>query len=139
MGAQKIFIICLFIFVFFNVIFYMAKLNTFMLSASSIIGIFITLGGIAVILSIIPTTNAAPALKWFMSIILVVSIFYSITIPGGLMGPTITIGIGIATNIISMFSSDTNSFSFLPWIFFTILSLLGVVCGMLSISSYGSD
>jgi hypothetical protein len=115
----------------------MIGLTTFNLSASSIIGIFITLGIIVVLISIVPTLGVAPAIKWFMSSIIFISIFYSVTV--NLLTYNLTIGIGLATNIISMFSGDPNSLSFLPWIFFTSLGLFGVICGMFSISSGGGD
>lgn len=136
MGTQKIFISSILTLAVFNIAFYIVGLNETLFSYGSIIGYFITLGVIAVGISIIPTTSAGSTITWLMRVVIVVSIIYSISF--NVLTYTISVGMGLCTQLTNMFSSDINNITFIGWVFFTIIGLVGTISGIVSMSG-GSD
>src|SRR4030042_5769580 len=132
MVAQKIFLSCLTTLILFNLLFFLTGYNTSFLSYDSVTGIFITLGIIAVIVSALPLVDSESTMKWFLHTIIICSILYSFSFK--ILGYPINVGIGLASNLSNMFSSDIATLSFMPWLFFTFLGLLGVICGVISTS-----
>ncbi len=132
MVAQKIFVSCLIALVLFNFIFYVSGLNPDLLSAESLIGIFIALALIAVIASIIPTVSAGGTVSWFLWTAIMAGLFYSVSfdIQLGIFSRHIIIGFGLASHLTEMFVGDINNVSFIPWLFFTTIGLIGVISGI---------
>lgn len=97
---------------------------------SSIIGIFLTLGVIAVGVSVIPTTSGGSTITWFLSTIIVLSILYSISF--NVLTFNMTVGIGLVTKLTNMpqFSSDLNNIGFMPYLFFQVIGLIGLIGGI---------
>lgn len=132
MAATKIFLSCLTTLILFNALFFITGYNTSIISYESILGVFLTLGGIAILISLIPTTSASGTIKWFMAIIIMTSIMYSITFT--VLTYNLTVGIGLASNLTNMFSGDLNSLSFMPWLFFMVIGLIGLISGIMATS-----
>jgi hypothetical protein len=141
MASGKIFLSVLVTLIFFNIVFYLIGYNSEIVSTDRIIGVFITLGVIALLAGLLPLTDVGAPAKWLMSIISILSILYAITIPLSkiplLKLPDQKYGVGLASSLIGMFSSDPASISFIPFLFFTSLSLIGVISGMMAISGGG--
>ena len=135
MAGQKIFLGCLITLILFNLLFYITGYNDSYLSSSSIIGLFVTLGLVAVAISVLPIIDSESTAKWFLSVVIMASILFQFTVTIPVveweMPP---IGIGLATNLSGMFSSDINSLSFMPFIFFTMIGLIGLISGIISMS-----
>lgn len=132
MVAQKIFISCMATLIIFNLLFFLTGYNTSWIAWDSVTGVFITLGIIAVIVSALPLIDSESTMKWFMHTIIICSIMYSFSFT--ILGYPINVGIGLASNLANMFSSDINTIAFMPWLFFTFTGLLGVICGVISVS-----
>ena len=126
------FISCLTTLIIFNFLFFITGLNTDILSASSIIGIMVSLAVIAVAVSLIPTTSASGSMNWLMGMVIAVSLFFSVSFT--VFTYDITIGVGLATHITDMFPLDMESLMFMPWLFFTIIGILGTVSGIMAMS-----
>lgn len=129
MVAQKIFISCMVTLVLFNFVFYVSGLNADLLSAGSLIGFFLTLGAIAVVVSVIPLLNGGSVLQWFSSSLIMIGLFYSVNL--SVLTYNVPIGIGLASNITNMFSSDMTALSFMPFLFFTAVGLIGIISGII--------
>lgn len=127
--VAKAFISVLVVLVLFNAVFYIAGYNDDLLSFSSIIGIFLSLGVIAVVVSIIPTTSAGSTISWFLQTIMILSILYSISF--SVLTYNLTIGVGLVTKLTNMFSGSVNDLSFIPYLFFHLLGIIGLLAGLL--------
>ena len=137
MGTQKIFLSSVVTLLFFNIAFYIIGLNETLLSAGSIIGYFITLSVIAVIISIIPTTSAGSTITWLMRVVIIVSIIYSVSF--NVLTYSLSVGVGLCTQLTNMFSSSVNSLEFIGWLFFTIIGIVGTISGIIAMSGGGEN
>lgn len=135
MGTQKIFLSSIITLLVFNIAFFITGYNDTLLSATSIIGYFLTLAVIAVVISIIPTTSAGSTITWLMRVVMVVSIIYSVSF--NVLTYTLTVGVGLCSKLTNMFSSNVNNIGFIGWLFFMIIGLVGTVSGLLSMSGGG--
>ena len=141
MGVKKIFISILATLIFFNIIFYVISLSGFLFYESDIVSVFLTLGVIAIGVSIAPIVDSEGPIVWFMSIIVICSILYQIKLTIPVIHVNLPpIGVGLVTRLTNLpvCSSDINSIWFMPFIFFHTLGLMGVISGILSISG-GSE
>lgn len=132
MASGKIFLSVIVTLIIFNIVFYLTGYNSEIVSTKRIIGVLITLGIIAIMLGFVPVTDMGTPAKWLMSLITMISILFSISFQ--VLTHDVTIGVGLASSLITMFSSDPASINFIPFLFFTALSLIGVISGMLTIS-----
>jgi hypothetical protein len=129
MVAEKVFVSCIIVLLLFNFIFYVSGYNPDLLSVGSIIGIFVTLGGIAVIVSFIPTVSAGGTVQWFATSLIMVGLFYSVSFQ--VLSYNVHIGLGLASNITNMFSADMGTIAFMPFLFFTAIGLIGIISGII--------
>ena len=165
MAIEKMFFSCLIILILFNfLLFVIPGGNSDLLSVSSIIGIFTGAAVIVALASFVPTTEAGSGFRWVLNIVIALCLFYNVDftiggtsyngtlLPGrpsnltpiGL--PTVTtggtwnikFGVGLATNITKIFSSDPNTLAFIPWLFFTFVGLMGAICAILMMAG-GDD
>lgn len=135
MAGQKIFLSCLVTLILFNLLFYITGYNDSFLSYESILSLFITLGLTAIVIAVLPVIDSESTAKWFLSIVMMASILYRFTVTIPVIDWELPpIGIGLATNLSGMFDADINSLSFMPFIFFTIIGLIGLISGMISMS-----
>lgn len=132
---MKVFLLCIMTLIFFNLLFWILGLNYEFITITSIISIFLVLGGIAIVVAIIPTTNAGGAVLWLMSMVIMAGLFYKVQV--GILQYNIQVGIGLSTNLANMFSTNINELAFLPYIFFQLLGLGGVISGMVLVASSG--
>lgn len=132
MAGQKIFISCLVTLILFNILFFVTGLNSELFTYDKVLATFVTLGIIAVVISALPIIDSESTMRWFVSIVIICSIMYSITF--NVLGYNITIGVGLASNLTNMFVANINNISFLPWLFFTSISLLGIISGIMAMS-----
>jgi hypothetical protein len=130
MTTMKIFVTCLIILFLFNLGFYILGVSTYLLSWSVIFGLFTTLGIIAVAISVLPIVDSESAVQWFVSIVFVVALLYSVNL--NILTYNFPVGIGLATHVIEVFDSDPEALSFLPWLFFNGVGLIGVLSGILT-------
>lgn len=145
MVGTKVFLSCLITLVIFNFLFYMMGYNNKLLDYTRIISTVVVFGIIVVVVSIIPTTSAGGSIKWLIMSLIAVTMFYSYTftidIDWGLIqyhSAPLTIGIGLCTTILDVFGTmNMNSLTFLPWLFFTFLGLVGVISGIIAMSGSG--
>lgn len=117
---------------FFNFVLYIANIGN-LLSISSIITTFVSLGAIAVAVSLIPLIHASDTMRWFMSTAIVVALLYSISF--SFLTWNITIGLGLVTNITNLFNSNPNQIGFLPWIFFQFIGFIVLLAGIYGLGS----
>lgn len=129
MASSHIFIVCLMVLLVTNIVFYTAGIFTDLLTAGGIIGAIISAGLIVVALSMIPTTSGAPALKWLISSMLFIGLFYQISFP--ILTYNISIGFGLCSNIIDFFAPYTDGLGLLPWLFYFFLGIIGVISGLM--------
>lgn len=132
MVAEKVFVSCLIALVLFNFVFYVSGLNPDLLSVGSLIGIFITIGGIAVVVSVIPFLNTGGSVSWFGNSLIMLGLFYSVGFD--VLSYHVQIGIGLASNLTNMFNSDLNSITFMPYLFFLALGVVGTLAGIIMMS-----
>lgn len=135
MGMGKVFAGSLFTLILFNMVFYLSGYSPSILNAGQLLGTFITIGLIAIGIALIPFTTSSSTVRWFMSIVIVISLIYSVSF--NILTWNVTIGVGLSTNLANMFPSSTSSIAFMPWLFFTFLGLLGLVSGIVAISTVG--
>jgi hypothetical protein len=107
-------------------------LNPDLLSVGTLIGVFITIGTVAVIMSVIPLLSAGGTVSWFGSSLIMLSLFYSVGFD--VLGYHLQIGVGLASNMTNMFNSDLNSITFLPYFFFLALGVVGTLAGIVMMS-----
>lgn len=135
MALGKICISCLTVLILANFTFYMMGYNSSVLSATALIGEFVTIAIIGVLISLLPTTSGAGAVRWLLSTLIIVTIVFSWNIDLSAI-PTFgsyPLGFGLGSNLIGMFSASTDSLEFLPFIFFTLISLMAVVSGIFAL------
>lgn len=137
MVAQKIFVSCIITLVLFNFIFYVSGLNPELLNTGNLIGIFVSLGVIVVIAAVVPTVSGGGTVKWFAWSLIMLGLFYSVTFQ--VLGKNIPIGFGLASNLTNMFSGDLESISFMPWLFFTAIGMIGVISGIVMTGGGSSE
>lgn len=129
MASEKILTIVIATVVFFNLVFYVTGYNATLVNASTIISELVSVGVIAILISLIPTTSASGAVTYLLSGVVMLTILYSFNF--SILTYNIQIGVGLVSNLSSMFPGDPSSLSFLPFLFFNMLGLLGVVSGMI--------
>jgi hypothetical protein len=137
MASAKLFLSCLVALVFFNIVFFIMGLYGTLFSSSTVIGMIIALGLIAVGASVVPTVSVSGAITWFMAIVMTMSILYSFSFQ--VLSYPISYGLGLCSNLANMFSGDLSSIGFLPWLFFNSIGLIGLVSGVLAIGGAGGD
>lgn len=133
MGAQKIFVSCLITLVLFNILFYLTGYNVSMMDTGTIISMFVTAGLLAATIAMIPTTSGGGTLTWFISTLMMLALLYAIDVP--IFTYTLRIGVGLVSNLTGMFSGDVNSLSFLPFMFFNAIGLIGILSGVMMMNS----
>ena len=135
MGSQKIFLSSLAILIVFNVLFYVSGYNDKILSAMHVISILLSLGLIAIGISVLPFAGGEVTITWFVKVVILISILYQIDFK--MMGFKFPIGIGLVSNLTIMFSESIEELSFMPWIFFNIVGIVGLISGIISMSGSG--
>jgi hypothetical protein len=136
MGSAKVFLSCLVVLILFNVIFYLITTNGQLVLTNSIFSSLITLGLIAVVASVVPFTGGETALRWFFSTLLMVGIVFGTDVT--VLGYTFPIGIGLGSNMINLFSADVSGLGMLPFLFFTFISLIATISGIM-LTAGGGD
>lgn len=104
-----------------------------MLSVDSIISEAMALGVIAILISVIPTASTGHSVTWFMTIVLVVYMLYSLHF--NLLGYDVGIGFGLVSNITALFSSNPNELAFLPYVFFNFIGFVALISGVYGLGS----
>jgi len=137
MASAKLFLSCLVALVFFNIVFFIMGLYGTLFSSSTVIGMIIALGLIAVGASVVPTVSVSGSIKWFMAIVMVMSILYSFSFT--VLSYPISYGLGLCSNLANMYSGDLSTIGFLPWLFFNSVGLIGLVSGVMAIGGAGGD
>jgi hypothetical protein len=132
---MKIFISCLITLILFNVVFYILGISSYLLSWNVIFGLFTTLGIIAVVVSVLPVVDSESAAQWFVSVVFVVALMFSVQL--NILTYSFPVGLGLATHVIEVFDSDPNTLAFLPWLFFTGIGLIGTLTGILTMAGSG--
>jgi hypothetical protein len=129
MGASKVFLSCLTVLILFNVVFYLITTSEQLIPTELIIGNLITLGLIAVVASVVPFTGGETALRWFFSTIMMLCIVFRLDLQ--ILTYTLSIGIGLGSNMINLFAGDITGLGLLPFLFFTFISLIATISGIM--------
>jgi len=110
-----------------------------MVTSDAVIGLVITLGIIAVLISLIPLTSGSSAVKWFISTILVTCLLfsYSFTLDLIVFKRDVNVGIGLCGNLMGLFSSSVENITFMPYLFFLSIGLLGLISGVITLGGGG--
>ena len=133
MVALKIFLSCTITLILFNMIFFLSGVTPTLLTWETVFGALITLGVIAVVVSVIPIADSETTMRWFMSSVFMVCMFYSVNV--SVLTYNLTVGIGLVTRLTSLFSNNINSIGFIPYLFFTFIGLAGVITGIVAVGS----
>jgi hypothetical protein len=88
---------------------------------------FITLGLIAMLAAGIPFTEGGTAIRWFVGTLTILVMLFRIDLT--ILSRNVSVGIGLASNIINIFS-DTSGLNLLPYVFFIFLGLLAMISGI---------
>jgi hypothetical protein len=137
MAMEKVFGVCIVILLLCNVAVYLVTNNGVLVPTDLIIGNFISLGLIAILASVIPLTEGGTSIRWFVGTLTILMLLFRIEFEITLVMTTypVSLGIGLATNVISLFS--TSGLGFLPYLFFAFLSILATISGIISTSGAG--
>jgi hypothetical protein len=115
--------------ILFNVVFYLTTNSGQLVPTELIIGNLITLGLIAVVASVVPFTGGETALRWFFSTIMMLCIVFRLDLQ--ILTYTLSIGIGLGSNMINLFAGDITGLGLLPFLFFTFISLIATISGIM--------
>ena len=135
MGSSKVFLSCLTVLILFNFVFYLVTSSGQLVPVDIIIGNLITLGLITVVASVIPFTGGETAMKWFFSTIMMLCIIFRLDIT--ILTYNVSVGLGLGSNMINLFAGDISGLGLLPFLFFTFISLIATISGIMLTA--GSD
>ena len=126
--SQKLFLSALTVLILFNAIFYISGYNDALFSLESLINIFVLVGVTVVVISIIPFLGGENTVMWFAKTIIIVGFLYQVRF--NVMGYNFPVGVGLVSNLTGMFSESIEELSFMPWIFFHLIGVIGLIGGL---------
>jgi hypothetical protein len=126
---SKIFMVCLTVLLLSNfVVYFVSTGGEQVLTLSDlIIKNFITLGLIAILASVIPLTEGGTSIRWFVGTLTILVMLFKIDLT--VLTYNVSVGVGLASNIINIFS-DTSGLNLLPYVFFIFIGLLATISGI---------
>jgi hypothetical protein len=133
MAMEKVFGVCMVILLLCNIVVYLTTTNGTLLSSDLIVRNFITLGLVAILASVIPLTEGGTSIRWFVGALAILTLLFRITVT--ISGYDLTVGIGLATNIIGLFSD--SGLGLLPYLFFWFIGILATISGIIFTSGGG--
>lgn len=132
---MKPYLLCITFFGVLNLATMFLGFNEFLLTSSSIISVIITVGLVAVGISLLPLTSGGSTARWLLSLILMVSLLFSVSFD--IVTWHVQIGIGLCTNIMNLIPDGSNPTvpQFFLWICLLFVGILGVISAITSTAS----
>jgi hypothetical protein len=126
---SKIFMVCLTVLLLSNFVVYFVSTGgeQVLTLGDLIIKNFITLGLIAILASVIPLTEGGTSIRWFVGTLTILVMLFKIDLT--VLTYNVSVGVGLASNIINIFS-DTSGLNLLPYVFFIFIGLLATISGI---------
>lgn len=139
MAGGKTFTACMGFLVFCNVISFLIGRSP-LLNVSVLITTLVSIAAIAILIGKIPLTGDADSTtKWFVTSVIILAILFNISFDINLLVYTwpVSIGIGLASNMISLFSSNPSDVGYLGYLFFWFIGIIGFISGEIMTATGG--